>query len=370
MSTERTLIDLPDGAGHVYVISPSGAVTDTARLKRARALLTRHGFRVDLDPKVRAVWQQRFAGDDDTRLGAFERALASEAPTVMISRGGYGLTRYLSRLDFERLAASGKRWLGFSDFTAFHLAMLARAGAVTWAGPALCAHFGAEHPDEVDPTTLETLADTLSGRLEVLGFRGHGAPSGFEAEGTLWGGNLAMTCALMGTPFFPQVDGGILFLEDVNEHPYKVERMLTQLLHAGVIDRQKAVLLGDFSWKQAEGDRYDLNRVWRWLRSQTRTPIITGLPFGHEACTLTLPHGAPVGLGVEGRTCYLVLPHDHANHASHGDGHDHGCSHGCPADAHPHDGSHGYQHDGDGNGDDHDHHHGHGHAHDHGGHHH
>ncbi|MDO5101516.1 MAG: LD-carboxypeptidase [Lautropia sp.] len=340
MSTEHTPIELPGNTGHVYVISPSGAVTHPERLKHAKTLLSRHGFKLTLDPKVRATWQQRFAGDDDTRLGAFERAIASDAPTVMTSRGGYGLTRYLPRLDFERLAASNKRWLGFSDFTAFHLAMLARAGAVTWAGPALCAHFGAENPADVDPTTLDTLADTLAGRLEVLGFRSQGAPSGFEAEGTLWGGNLAMTCALMGTPFFPHVEGGILFLEDVNEHPYKVERMLTQLLHAGVLDRQHAILIGDFSWQQAHGDRYDMNKVWRWLRSQTKTPVITGLPFGHEACTLTLPHGAHVGLGIDGRTCYLLLPHEH-DHNNHGDGHEHGCSHETTADGHPN----GHRHD-------------------------
>ena len=167
----------------------------------------------------------------------------------------------------------------------------------------------------MDPTTLETLADALSGRLELVGFRGEGAPSGFEAEGTLWGGNLSMVCSLLGTSLFPRIDGGILFLEEVNEHPYRVERLMTQLLHTGVLDRQRAVLLGHFSWKQAEGDRYTMKKVWQWLRTQTPTPLITGLPFGHEPTTLTLPHGAQVGLAVDRRTCYLVLPHDHGQPA-------------------------------------------------------
>lgn len=86
---------------------------------------------------------------------------------------------------------------------------------------------------------------------------------------------------------------------------------MTQLLHTGVLDRQRAIVLGHFTWKQAEGDRYTMKRVWQWLRTQTSTPIITGLPFGHEATTLTLPHGAFVGLAVDRRTCYLVLPHGH-----------------------------------------------------------
>lgn len=308
MDAHSPQIALPPGAGQLYVISPSGAVADGARLTRARRLLHRHGFRVTLDPHARARWQQRFAGDDGTRLSAFDRAAEADAGTILTTRGGYGITRYLPRIDFKRLAATGKQWIGFSDFTAFHLGMLAQAGAVSWAGPALCAHFGPEDPAQVDPVTLETLADVVSGRLEVLGFRSQGGTHGFEAEGTLWGGNLAMTCALLGTPFFPQVRGGILFLEDVNEHPYKVERMLTQLLHAGVLDRQAAILLGDFSWQQADGDRYGMDKVWRWLRTQTRVPVITGLPFGHEARTLTLPHGAPVGLAIDRGTCYLVLP--------------------------------------------------------------
>ncbi len=326
MNTSPAQLELPAGSEKLYVISPAGAVHDPARLKRACTLLRRHGFQLELDPKVRAVHQQRFAGDDATRQAAFERALASDAPTIVTSRGGYGLTRYLPWLDYERLAASGKRWVGFSDFTAFHLAMLTLTGATTWAGPALCPHFGHENPADVDPTTLETLGDAVAGRLEVLGFRCKSMAAGFETEGILWGGNLSMVCALLGTPFFPQIEDGILFLEDVNEHPYKVERMMTQLLHAGVLGKQSAILLGDFSWKQAEGDRYDLNKVWRWLREQTRTPIISGLPFGHENCTLTLPHGARVGLGIEGRTCYLLLPHDH-DHDHGPDDHDHDHAH-------------------------------------------
>lgn len=307
-----TNLDLPPGAEQLYVIAPSGAVNDRARARRATKLLSRHGFHITLDPKALAVHQQRFAGTDEERLSAFDRALQAEARNILTIRGGYGITRYLPRLDFERLADSGKKWIGFSDFTAFHLAMLARADALTWAGPALVSHFDAPDPAAIDPTTLETLADCLADRLELVGFRCNAGLHGFETEGVLWGGNLAIVCALLGTPFFPQVDGGILFLEDVGEHPYRIERMLTQLLHAGVLDRQSAILLGDFSWKQAEGDRYDMKQVWKWLATQTKTPVITGLPFGHEPRTLTLPHGAFVGLAVDRRTCYMVLPHGHA----------------------------------------------------------
>ena len=295
----------------VYVISPSGAVGPDAPLRWALENLRAAGYAPVLDRAALKV-RQRFAGADEERAGAFARAAAQPAATVMITRGGYGLTRILPALDYRALARAGKRWVGLSDFTAFQLAMLARARAVTWSGPTLLDDFGAERFADVDEVTLGTFREAMSGVLEAVGFR-CGGPAGVEARGTLWGGNLSIVCALLGTAWFPKVTGGILFVEDVNEHPYRLERMLTQLLHAGVIDRQKAVLLGYFTrYRLTEADRgFDLPAVVKWLRSQTKTPIVTGLPFGHASPKLTLPHGAQVALATEGRTCYLVLDEHH-----------------------------------------------------------
>jgi muramoyltetrapeptide carboxypeptidase len=295
----------------VYLISPSGAVADPDRARRAAAILESLGHRTRFDPAAlrRA---QRFAGGDDARAGAFERAAAQDASVVMITRGGYGMTRLLDTLDWRRLARSGKRWVGLSDFTAFHLGMLAKAGAVTWAGPALLDDFAVDSPDLVDPVTLGCFREAMSGELEMLGFRASG-PAGVDARGTLWGGNLSVLCALLGTPWFPKVRGGILFVEDVNEHPYRIERMMLQLLHAGVIDAQRAVLVGYVNrYALAPHDRgYDLAAALKFLRSRTRTPIVAGLPFGHDRPKLTLPHGATVGLATEGRQGWLVFEHDH-----------------------------------------------------------
>ena len=296
---------------HIYIYSPSGAVRDKAAFRRGVARLKALGHEVEIDSAALAS-HLRFAGDDETRLAAIHRAAASGADLALVSRGGYGLTRILPALDYRALARAGKRWVGLSDFTAFQLAMLARARAVTWSGPTLLDDFGAERFADVDEVTLGTFREAMSGVLEAVGFR-CGGPAGVEARGTLWGGNLSIVCALLGTAWFPKVTGGILFVEDVNEHPYRVERMLTQLLHAGVIDRQKAVLLGYFTrYRLTDADRgFDLPAVVKWLRSQTKTPIVTGLPFGHASPKLTLPHGAQVALATEGRTCYLVLDEHH-----------------------------------------------------------
>lgn len=297
----------------IYAISPSGAVEDAGRIRRAVAHLTQLGFSVKLDRSALSV-HQRFAGRDETRAESFARAAASSCDIVMATRGGYGLTRYLHKLDFKQLARAGKRWIGLSDFTAFHLAMLAQARAVTWAGPCLAAGFGAERFADIDVTTLETFTDTVDGTVQALGFATRGN-SGLEARGTLWGGNLAMVCALVGTPWFPKVNGGILFLEDINEHPFRIERMLTQLLHAGVLARQKAIVFGHVNgYELFPKDRgFDLPAVYRWLGGQMKTPIVTGLPFGHTDPVLTLPHGARVSLAVERGSCYLVMPHRHGH---------------------------------------------------------
>ena len=192
----------------VYLISPAGALAPDAPVERALENLRRAGFAPKLD-RAALKRRQRFAGSDDDRVAAFERAAAQDASIVMITRGGYGLTRILPRLDFKALARSRKRWVGLSDFTAFQLGMLARAKAATWAGPSLIADFGAESFEALDEITVGTFQDAMSGVLEVLGFR-YGGPAGVEARGTLWGGNLSVVCSLLGTPWFPKVGGGIL----------------------------------------------------------------------------------------------------------------------------------------------------------------
>jgi muramoyltetrapeptide carboxypeptidase len=151
-----------------------------------------------------------------------------------------------------------------------------------------------------------------------------GDAANFKIEhAPLWGGNLAVLVSLLGTPYFPSralTDGGLLFLEDVGEHPYRIERMLTQLLHAGVLARQKAILLGSFTdYKLTPHDKgFKLQSVVNWLRSQLKVPVLTGLPMGHVPTKVLLPVGACCDLLVEGRDALLVWGHLHAHGA-----HDH-----------------------------------------------
>ncbi|MEX8496712.1 MAG: LD-carboxypeptidase, partial [Leptothrix ochracea] len=170
-------------------------------------------------------------------------------------------------------------------------------------------HFGRSQTEGgVDEVTQDCFVEAMSGELEAVGFRTEAGFDGLEEEGVLWGGNLSMVCSLLGTPHFPLIKGGILFLEDVNEHPYRVERMLLQLHQAGVLAEQSAVLLGDFSgWRKSPLDRgYNLKSAVEHLRSVCDTPILTGLPFGHVQTLVTLPVGEQVELFANGRNVMVA----------------------------------------------------------------
>jgi muramoyltetrapeptide carboxypeptidase len=278
------------------IYSPSGCVADSAALDRAVALLNARGRRVEVDAAALAR-HQRFAGTDAERIEAIGRIARNTSIDVAIAtRGGYGWTRLLDGLDYPALAASGKRWLGHSDFTAFALAMLAHAGAVTYAGPMATYDFGATTPSEFTLGHCFGVLDEPEYECEIPL---EGADARF-GPAVVWGGNLALVAHLVGSRHFPRVDGGVLFLEDVAEHPYRVERMLYQLLRAGVLARQRAILLGAFTeYELAPNDAgYDLASAIAQLRAELPTPIYTGLPFGHVRDKLTLPVGGMLELAV------------------------------------------------------------------------
>ncbi|WP_368934944.1 LD-carboxypeptidase [Alcaligenes faecalis] len=297
-----------DSSG-IYLFSPSGQILEPKRLELASQRLNQLGFAVDIDPDALAV-HERFAGTDAQRLAAVQRALQQPQPIVMATRGGYGLSRILGQIDWRAVADSGKRFVGMSDFTAFNLALLAQTGATSYTGPTAIADFGG---DETDELTTELFGELMRGELELFSFESEDSDA-VDGHGVLWGGNLALVCSLLGTPYFPQIDGGILFLEDVGEAPYRVERMLTQLWHAGVLNRQMAVVLGRFTaYKTGASDNgFDMDSVVRWLRETVKVPVVTGLPYGHVDVKVSLPVGKEVGLATEDGMAYLVLDeHEH-----------------------------------------------------------
>ncbi len=292
------------------LFTPSGVVPQAAPLRLAVRRLGALGFNVELDPSALAR-AQRFGGSDDVRLAALHRVALAAPSIAMATRGGYGLTRLLDGVDWPLLARSverGTRWVGHSDFTALQMGLLAHTGAESWAGPMAIDDFSrSEEQGGVDDVTRDCFIEAMHGDLEAVGFRTEAGFDGLSVNGRLWGGNLTVLLSLLGTAHWPQQKGGILFLEDVNEHPYRVERCLLQLLQAGVLARQKAVVLGAFSaWKPSPLDRgYGLKVVVTKLRSVCAIPVLTGLPFGHVQPKVTLPVGRRAHLLVDGRNALL-----------------------------------------------------------------
>jgi muramoyltetrapeptide carboxypeptidase len=292
------------------LLTPAGVLLNGKAVRIAAKRLAALGFKVNID-EAALLKHQRFGGDDQTRLDAIHR-VALQAPDIaMATRGGYGLSRLLDRIDWALLARSverGTRWVGHSDMTCLQLGLLAHAKGQhrvrTWAGPLAAEDFGRETVDDV---TQACFIEAMSDELEAVGFRTEPGFDGLAVAGTLWGGNLCMVSSLLGTPHWPKVRGGVLFLEDVNEHPYRIERGLLQLHQAGVLDAQKAVVLGAFSdYRKSPLDRgYTLKAALTHLRSLTKTPILTGLPFGHVPTKVCLPVGAKVTLAVQGRDVLL-----------------------------------------------------------------
>lgn len=305
------------------VFTPSGVFRDGAQLRRAVKHLKGLGFDAGLDEGALRR-QQRFSGSDEDRLETFHRVADSGVAIALASRGGYGVTRLLDQLDWQRLAASverGTRWVGMSDLTPIQLGLLAHARGcgVSWHGPLAGEDFGrSAEQGGVDDITEACFVEAMQGELEAIGFRESGAArgtqphDGLEAEGLLWGGNLSMVCSLLGTPHWPKIKGGILFLEEVNEHPYRLERLLLQLQQAGVLDAQKAVLIGDCGgWKPSPLDAgYKLKDAIAAVQSRTKTPLLQGLPFGHVPRTkVCLPIGAKAQLLVQGREVLVAWGH-------------------------------------------------------------
>ena len=274
----------------VAIVAPGGYSPDAAALPRAIALLEARGCVVH-NYYDHGQLHQRFGGSDDGRLGQLHAAIADPDVQVIVAlRGQYGMTRLLGRIDYAALAESGKIFVGFSDITALHMALYAQTGAISYAGPMAAGDFGAVAPVDF---TLDDFWTCLAGPAHVVTGEGVGNPA-VDVRGTVWGGNLAMFMSLVGTPYFPAIDDGILFFEDIAEHPYRVERMLLQLMQAGVLARQKAVVLGDFSgYRLSPADNgYDFEAMLAYLREVLPVPVLTGLEFGHVARRVTIPFGA------------------------------------------------------------------------------
>jgi muramoyltetrapeptide carboxypeptidase len=239
-----------------------------------------------------------FAGRDDQRVADLNRALADDAmDAIWCLRGGYGAMRILESIDYGAAARRPKPVIGYSDITALHSAFALRSEIVTYHGPTARA--------ELSSFSRRSLVCALVHGGDSCG----DAPAarvlhGGVAHGTLAGGNLALLSALVGTPFSPRLTNAILVLEDIDEPVYRVDRMMRQLLLAGLLDGVRGIVFGACTNcpEEADDGARQLDDVIGEVAAALGVPTITGAPVGHIDEQWTLPLGAPASLDADRRS--------------------------------------------------------------------
>lgn len=277
----------------VGVAALSGPV-DPQRLQRGLAALADLGF----EPRLADNLHHRrgyLAGSDGERLDAFHRLAADPSlGAILFARGGYGVMRLLPAVDWPLLARYPRAYVGYSDLTAFLLQVPHRLGLASFHGPMVAADLARGLSPEEEGSLLAALAGELPAELPA----GRWLRAG-EAEGPVVGGCLSLLAALVGTPFFPSLEGAILVVEDVGERLYRLDRLLTQLLLAGSLDGLAALVVGHVDLLPDE-DGDALPDLLAERAEGFSWPVAVGLPCGHSAPNLTLPLGLPGHLGADG----------------------------------------------------------------------
>ncbi|MET0948102.1 MAG: LD-carboxypeptidase [Pseudomonas sp.] len=287
--------------GVIGVIAPAGP--SALATDKAVAWMRERGYSLKIFP---GVYEQDgyLAGSDEVRLNDLHGAFAdSEVDAIICLRGGYGTPRLLDRIDFELLQNNAKPFIGYSDITALHLAISRYAGFVTFHGPLLNADL---LRDKQKPTE-SSFFNMLRGQVKAGSVLTHPVACPLTtlepgiAHGRLLGGNLSMIAATMGTPYQIDADGVILFIEDINEPLYRIDRLLTHLRLAGTLGKLRGVIVGDV----AGVETIALERLLKQTFEPLRIPVLSGWRSGHCDPNLTLPMGALVRLDAGGKELAL-----------------------------------------------------------------
>jgi len=314
------------------IIAPASAPPDPQATDRGVAALEQLGFRVKLAPNARKRLGYLAGNDRDRARDVMGMFTDHKVNAILCVRGGYGTARLLSRLDYDVIRTHPKIFVGYSDITALHCAFLTKANLISFHGPMLNSDFAkADRPDFTLQSFLRALEspDAQQPKRGLTAKPGAPFPRGSSigyrkrtitvlrrgvAEGRLIGGNLALLCTTIGTPWQPSFRKCILFFEDVGEAPYRFDRMLTYLLNCGLLQQVAGIAIGlnhncdDPRAKSAGEYRQTLTDVLLERLRPLKVPIVAGLPFGHTPHNATLPVGGRARLDAEAGELFLTEP--------------------------------------------------------------
>ncbi|MCF3943775.1 S66 peptidase family protein [Oceanobacillus alkalisoli] len=289
----------------IGIIAPASP-PNMKRLGKAIPFFTNFGLRVKVGKNIAKV-SGYLAGTDEERLADFHEMIADEeVKAIIIARGGYGTPRLASSLNYDLIASHPKVIWGYSDITYLHVAIQQKAGLVTFHGPMPASDLASPDIEErtlasfsqlLRPTSLQ-YSENLSS-LEVLRVG--------EASGKLVGGNLTLLTSTLGTPFEVDTAGKILFIEDVNESPYRIDSMLNQLKLSGKLAQAAGVAIGSFTQIKANStSSYTLDEIFHHYLSDLPLPVMSGFEIGHCSPNIGIPLGVPATMNTQTKTLSMM----------------------------------------------------------------
>jgi len=290
----------------VGIISPASAPPDPKAIDRSVETLERLGFKPKLAPNARKRWGF-LAGSDRERAADLMKMFTDQKVNALLCvRGGYGTARLLPLLDYKKIRANPKIFIGYSDITSLHCAFLVKANLISFHGPMLNSDF---IKDDFPDFTLQSFLRTFMNSKPAGSVSRESARKGREAKsenrilrrgkatGQLIGGNISLLCTTLATPYQPNFKNKILFFEDLDEVPFRFDRMLTHLLNAGLLQEVAGVAIGtnkdcfDPKAKGCKEYRQTMEDVFKERLGPLKIPVVSGLPFGHVPLNATLPIG-------------------------------------------------------------------------------
>lgn len=285
----------------IGIISPASTPDDLSKIEKGVKYLESLGYRTEIGKNV-GKNRGYLAGTDDQRIEDLHYMFASKnIKAVFCVRGGYGAPRLLDKINYSLIRKHPKIFVGYSDITVLQMAFLKKAGLVTFAGPMVAVDFAR---DEISKYTEEFFWDTVTytkkrGKIVLPGEEKLFSLNRSKGKGIIVGGNLALLMSLAGTQFFPDLKGKILFIEDIGEQPYRVDRMINHLKLLDSFKTLRGIILGDFSdcnETDVTKRTLTLNDVIEDYFRGLKIPVIYNFPHGHIRDMVTIPFGINVNV--------------------------------------------------------------------------
>lgn len=292
---------------YIGICAPAGALRRDAEIPEFTAILNKMDFRVKVGPNCTKKYGY-FAGTDKQRASDFMQFIEDpEVKAIFFLRGGWGAARILEHLDFDTIRENSKIIMGFSDATTLLNAITTKSSLVTFHGPSGNSSwndYSIKYIRQVLVDRSRVHYENTAEDEKIITYT-----SG-TAYGTLWGGNLSVIASLIGTEYLPTLSPSILFLEDVGEEPYSIDRMLTQLKLCGVLDRVNGVVLGNFRKCDAEEPErsFTLHEVFQQHFGNFGKPVFFGAQIGHAVNKFTIPVGVEATMNADKGTITLSDP--------------------------------------------------------------